>query len=86
MIIGTGWAGQDESINNHDHYRDTGLGSTFGCIFLCLMSPLPLVVSIGDYGATRIRLLQLAQPVPLQLEMHSRLYVPEGRYDAGRKR
>ncbi|WP_253380175.1 beta-ketoacyl-[acyl-carrier-protein] synthase family protein [unidentified bacterial endosymbiont] len=32
-IIGTGWAGQDESIANHDQYRDTGLGSTFGCIF-----------------------------------------------------
>ncbi|EAO3469093.1 TPA_asm: beta-ketoacyl-[acyl-carrier-protein] synthase family protein [Salmonella enterica subsp. houtenae serovar 16:z4,z32:-] len=33
VIIGTGWAGQDESIQNHDQYRDTGLGSTFGCIF-----------------------------------------------------
>lgn len=32
-IIGTGWAGQDESIGNHDQYRETGLGSTFGCIF-----------------------------------------------------
>lgn len=33
VIIGTGWAGQDESIANHDQYRETGLGSTFGCIF-----------------------------------------------------
>ncbi|WP_337261272.1 MULTISPECIES: beta-ketoacyl-[acyl-carrier-protein] synthase family protein [unclassified Serratia (in: enterobacteria)] len=30
-IIGSGWAGQDETIVNYDSYLSTGLGSPFGC-------------------------------------------------------
>lgn len=30
-IIGSGWAGQDETIVNYDSYISTGLGSPFGC-------------------------------------------------------
>lgn len=30
-IIGTGWAGQDETHNNHEDYLRTGLGVPFGC-------------------------------------------------------
>ncbi|MFC0226281.1 beta-ketoacyl-[acyl-carrier-protein] synthase family protein [Serratia aquatilis] len=30
-IIGSGWAGQDETHNNYADYQRTGLGSPFGC-------------------------------------------------------
>lgn len=32
-IIGTGWGGLDETVCNHDKYRSSGLGSTFGCFY-----------------------------------------------------
>ena len=30
-IIGTGWAGLDEALENYDQYQQTGMGSMFGC-------------------------------------------------------
>ncbi|MBU9849018.1 beta-ketoacyl-[acyl-carrier-protein] synthase family protein [Rahnella aceris] len=32
-VIGTGWGGLDETVSNHDKYRASGLGSTFGCFY-----------------------------------------------------
>ena len=32
-IMGSGWAGQDETHQNYDSYLRTGLGSPFGCFF-----------------------------------------------------
>lgn len=32
-IIGTGWAGQDETYDFYDQYLRTGVGSPFGCFF-----------------------------------------------------
>lgn len=32
-IIGTGWAGQDETQGNLELYKDTGMGFPFGCFF-----------------------------------------------------
>ncbi|PLR46662.1 beta-ketoacyl-[acyl-carrier-protein] synthase family protein [Chimaeribacter arupi] len=30
-IIGTGWAGLDEALENYDQYQQSGMGSMFGC-------------------------------------------------------
>ncbi len=32
-IIGTGWAGQDETYEFYDEYKRSGVGSPFGCFF-----------------------------------------------------
>lgn len=32
-IMGTGWAGQDETLFHHEDFMRTGLGSPFGCFF-----------------------------------------------------
>ncbi|WP_309600772.1 beta-ketoacyl synthase N-terminal-like domain-containing protein, partial [Klebsiella pneumoniae] len=33
VIMGTGWAGQDETQLYYDDYQRTGVGSPFGCFF-----------------------------------------------------
>ena len=31
MVIGTGWAGQDESYRYYDEFLDAGMGNVFSC-------------------------------------------------------